>query len=155
MPTGPILDPDSPLHRVRRHVFAIAAATGHVPQAAQIAAALTIPLGEVERALEALAAGRVLVLAPNGGEIWTANPFCAVLSGFRVRSRDVVYQGICIWDALGIAAALDQDALIEAPCGDCGDSMQLEVCSGELTSAEGLVHFAVPAARWWDNIGFT
>jgi len=26
---------------------------------------------------------------------------------------------------------------------------------GALRSVEGVAHFAVRAARWWDNIGFT
>ena len=29
-------------------------------------------------------AGKVLILAPNDGNIWAASPFCAVPSGFRV-----------------------------------------------------------------------
>jgi hypothetical protein len=28
------------------------------------------------------------------------------------------YWGICIWDSLGIAAALGQDVIIDATCGD-------------------------------------
>jgi hypothetical protein len=32
--------------------------------------------------------------------------------------------------------------------------MQLEVERGEL-HADGVAHFAVPAAHWWDDIGFT
>jgi hypothetical protein len=33
--------------------------------------------------------------------------------------------------------------------------MRLEVRGGALAHGEGVVHFAVPARRWWDNIGFT
>jgi hypothetical protein len=33
--------------------------------------------------------------------------------------------------------------------------MSLEVSHGRLTGDEGVVHFAVPAHHWWDNIGFT
>lgn len=65
------------------------------------------------------------------------------------------YWGICIWDAMGIAAALGEDAVISAPCGDCGVNMINEIQGGRLARAEGVVHFAIPAKRWWDNIGFT
>src|SRR5919197_5867013 len=108
---------------VRLYVFGEAAATGQIPQPAQISRALGRSEPEVRAALHALAAGKVLILAPNDGNIWAANPFCAVPSGFRVSAAGKRYWGICIWDALGIAAALGTDATITAPCGDCGAGM--------------------------------
>jgi hypothetical protein len=78
-----------------------------------------------------------------------------VPSPFHVRARGTSYRAICIWDALGIAAVLESDPVINAQCGGCGDPMQLEVADGQLTGCEGLIHFAVPAANWWDNIGLT
>jgi Alkylmercury lyase len=140
---------------VRVRLFREAADTGQVPQPPRIAESLNLPLPEVQASIRRLAAGKVLILAPNDGDIWAANPFCAVPSGFRVEAIGRSYWGICIWDSLGIAAALDADAQITAPCGDCGEPMRLEVRGGRLTHAEGIVHFAVPARRWWENIGFT
>jgi hypothetical protein len=153
--TRPPAPADGLAREVRLHVFQRAADTGVVPQPSQIAAALARPQAEVEQALKQLAAGKVLILAPNDGNIWAANPFCAVPSGFRVDARGRTYWGICIWDALGIVAALGADAVIRAPCGDCGDPMLLEIARGTLKQSEGLIHFAVPAHHWWDNIGFT
>ena len=147
--------PESFAEDVRRYVFARAAETGEVPQPPAISEALGRPAEDVRDALKRLAAGKVLILAPNDGNIWTANPFCAVPSGFRVSAGGKTYWGICIWDALGIPAVLGKDAVIEAPCGDCGQSMRLEVRGSKLAAGEGVVHFAVPARRWWDNIGFT
>jgi hypothetical protein len=146
---------DAFLSEVRLHVFARAAETGRIPQPPEIAAALGRPQAEVERALRQLASDKVLILAPNDGNIWAANPFCAVPSPFRVETRGITYWGICIWDALGIAAALGADAVIRAACGDCSEPMLLEITDGKLTRSEGIIHFAVPAHRWWDNIGFT
>jgi hypothetical protein len=140
---------------VRMTLFSVAAATGRVPQARELARALKRSESEVRAALRQLAAARALILAPNDGEIWSAAPFCAVPSAFRVSALGRLYFGICIWDALEIAAALDAAADISAPCGDCGTPMRLEIRHGALSRAEGVVHFAVPAARWWDNIGFT
>jgi len=140
---------------VRIYVFREAAASARVPQAPDISRALGRPESDVRAALHHLAAGKVLILAPNDGNIWAANPFCAVPSGFRVSAGGKRYWGICIWDALGIAAALGTDAVIAAPCGDCGDAMTLEVRGENLVRSEGVVHFAVPAHHWWDNIGFT
>ncbi len=136
-------------------VFTRSAETGRVPQPDDIAAALGHTVDAVKAALKELAANKVLILAPNDGNIWAANPFCAVPSGFRVRAAAKTYWGICIWDALGIAAALRQDALIDATCGDCGEPMRFEIANGVLQPASGVVHFAVPAHHWWDNIGYT
>ncbi len=62
---------------------------------------------DIRAALYELAAARVLILAPNHGNIWAASPFCAVPSGFRVSAAGKQYWGICIWDALGIEAAIN------------------------------------------------
>ena len=140
---------------VRLYVFGQAASTARVPQAQQIAEALKYPVDKIHEALRHLAASKVLILAPNDGNIWAANPFCAVPSGFRVETEGKVYWGICIWDALGISAALGKDARITAFCGDCSEPMSLEVHGGKLVQSEGLIHFAIPAHHWWDNIGFT
>ena len=76
-------------------------------------------------------------------------------SGFRVAAAAKQFWGICIRDAPGIAAAIGSDTIITAPCGDCGVGMTLEVRDGKLVRTEGVVHFAIPAHHWWDNIGFT
>ena len=149
------IDIESLARDVRVYVFREAAETGQVPQAQAISRALGRGEADVRAALHHLANGKVLILAPNDGNIWAANPFCAVPSGVRVTASDKRYWGICIWDALGIAAALGTDAVITAPCGDCGVGMTLEVRAGKLVRGEGVVHFAVPAHHWWDNIGFT
>lgn len=142
-------------HAVRVHVFEQAAVTGSVPQAHQIAEALGVSTSDVRAALQRLAAGKVIILAPNDGDIWAANPFCAVPSGFRVEANGTRFWGICIWDALGIVAALHaSDAVVRAPCGDCGDLLEIEFRDGELVRSEGVIHFAVPARLWWENIGF-
>lgn len=147
--------PEELARAVRLYVFQESAATGQVPQPPQISRALGRDEPDVRAALQALAAGKVLIMAPNGGDIWAANPFCAVPSGFRVAAGGKRYWAICIWDALGIAAALAADAVITAPCGDCSTRMVLEVREGQLVRQEGVVHFAVPAHHWWDNIGYT
>jgi Alkylmercury lyase len=140
---------------VRLYVFRQAADTAVVPSPAEIAAALDRPQPEIEESLRRLAAGRVLILAPNTTNIWAANPFCAVPSNFRVSTFGRTYWGICIWDALGIPAALKADATVTARCSDgCEQEIVLEVKDGELVRSEGIVHFGVPAARWWENIGF-
>jgi len=146
---------ESLLRDVRLHVFEETARTTRVPQPAQIASALGRPEAEIQAALQQLAAGRVLILAANGTDIWAANPFCAVPSPFTVDAGGKSYFGICIWDALGVVAALGKDAVVRTCCGDCSAPLELEVTGGRLTRGEGVIHFGVPAHHWWDNIGFT
>ena len=139
---------------VRLHVFRLAAETARVPKPDEIAAALDRSPPEIEKALNRLAAARLLVLAPGTTNVWIAPPFCAVPTDFRVGAAGRTYWGICIWDALGIPAALQADATITARCGDCGEALGLEVRDGALVRSEGVVHFAVPARHWWENIAF-
>jgi len=71
-------DLDARAHDVRLYVFRETAATGQVPQPPQISRALQRSEADVRSALHVLATGKVLILAPNDGNIWAANPFCAV-----------------------------------------------------------------------------
>ena len=97
-----------------------------------------------------------LVLQPDGTEIRMLNPFSAVETAYRVEAGGRSWFANCAWDALGIPAALHVDGRIDAACPDCGDRLELEVRDGELVrGAELLVHFVVPARRWWDDIAFT
>jgi len=145
-----------PLDRdVRLHIFRQATETAHVPRADEIAAALGRPQAEIEESIQRLADGHALILAPGTTNIWAADPFCGVPSNFRVSALGRTYWGICIWDALGIPAALHSDATVTARCGDCDQEIVLDVRGGALARGEGIVHFGVPAAKWWDNIAFT
>jgi hypothetical protein len=47
------------------------------------------------------------------------------------------------------------DGVVDTSCPDCGEPLELRIGDGELEPVDAVVHFAVPAARWWDNIGFT
>jgi len=57
--------------------------------------------------------------------------------------------------ALGVAAALHDDADVATTCGDCGEAMSLEVRDGAPLPQDCAIHFAVPAAHWWDDIVYT
>ena len=109
----------------------------------------------VEVSLRRLADGHVLVLAPGTPYIWMANPLSALPTPFRFEARDGAWFGNCIWDALGISAMLGVDGSVSSWCADCGAPLVITIQDGTLRPAEGVVHFAVPAARWWDDIGFT
>jgi len=140
---------------VRREIYDAVMKIGQPPLAREVAALLGVGLGDTQTSFERLAAGHVLVLQEGSAEILMAAPFSAVPTPFAVHAQGRQYFGNCIWDALGIPAMLKRDARVTASCGCCGLSMPLEVRGGELQPTEGVVHFAVPARRWWENIVFT
>lgn len=118
-------------------------------------ATLAATRAEVSAALQRLAAAHVLVLQPGSDEILMAAPFSAVPTPFPLTTARQSYYGNCIWDALGAAAMLNEDAVISTACGCCGTSMALAVRGNDLQAPTSFVHFALPAARWWDDIVFT
>src|SRR5262245_29098203 len=135
---------------VREYVYRITVQHGRPPHAAEAAAALGVSPGEVLDLFRKLGSRRLLALAPDSGEIVMAPPFSAVPTSFRVAVRDRSYFANCVWDSYGIAAALHEDADVEASCACCGEPMSLAVREGRPVPAEGIAHFAVPAAHWWD-----
>ena len=140
--------------RVRTHVYGSFVRDGVAPTAAETGAALGIedPEGSYRRLHDAHA----LVLHPGSTEIRMLNPFSTVETPHRVEAAGRSWYGNCAWDALGIPAALHADGRVDTACPDCGERLELEVRDGELVGgADLLVHFVVPARRWWDDIGFT
>jgi hypothetical protein len=141
---------------VRLAVYRKIVEEGGPPTAPEMAVGLGVQTLDVEASLRRLADGHVLVLAPGTPYVWMANPFSALPTPFEVEVGDRLYFGNCIWDALGIPACLHADARIRTYCPDCSEPLSLGVRDGELgSSAEGVIHFAVPAAHWWDDIGST
>jgi hypothetical protein len=96
--------------------------------------------------------GHMLVLQPTG-EILMAPPFSAVPTPFITEVEGRRWFGNCIWDGLGIIAALHIDGRVLTSCASSGEKLELNVSGGVLTG-EGVVHFALPARRWWDDIVF-
>lgn len=140
---------------VRMHLMERFLAEGRPPSVAESAVALDASEEDVAAAYRRLQEQRVIVLAPGTLDVWMAAPLSAVPTPFPVETERGTYFGNCIWDALGIPAMLGCDATIAASCADCGDPLPIRVRNGELRDGDGVAHFAVPAARWWDNIGHT
>lgn len=138
---------------LRLRIYDYFVGRGRPPMPAELAADLGIPSVEIEDAYRRLADAHVIVLAPGTPYIWLANPLSALPSPYSVQTRDGHWWGVCIWDAMGILAMLDSDGVISALCPDCSEPLRLEVRDGEI-AGPGVVHYAVPAAHWWDDIGF-
>ena len=143
-------------NRVRLHIYERFLAEGRPPTTVETAEALEIPAEESEAAYRRLEQGRVIVLAPGTTNVWMANPLSAVPTRFRVVTDDGrSWWGNCVWDGLGVLAMVGSDGMVDSSCPDCGEKIELRVEDGKLQPVDAVIHFAVPAARWWENIAFT
>ncbi len=140
---------------VRVRIFERLAETGSAPSSAELARTLGWRRDEVREALFRLASRRAVVLDPESGEIWMAGPFSAVPTAFRVVAEGRAWWANCAWDSLGVPATLSISARVETRCGDCGEPLTFEVDAGRGPRGEGVVHLALPAARWYEDIGYT
>ena len=140
---------------VRLEVYRYFTDQGRPPVPAEVADTLATDQGSVEDSLRRLAEAHVLVLVPGAPYIWMAMPLSAIPTPFRVEIDGRRFFGNCIWDALGVVAMLGGTGTVTTWCPDCDEQMSVTVAEGRIAPGGGVVHFAVPAARWWDDIGFT
>ncbi len=142
-------------NRVRLEIYGRLLDDGRPPTVGETASALREAEHEVEAAYRRLEEAHVIVLAPGTMNVWMANPLSAIPTSFRVETEHGSHWGNCVWDGLGVIAMLGRDGTLATSCPDCGERMSLSVRDGELTPTAGVAHFAVPAARWWENIAYT
>jgi len=126
--------------------------TGETPAVATLASLVSSPVEGVRASLRRMHDAHMLVLQPTG-EILMANPFSGVPTAFVAEVDGRRWFGNCIWDALGIIATLHADGRVLTSCGTSCEALELSVRCGVLTG-QGVVHFAVPARRWWEDIVF-
>jgi hypothetical protein len=147
---GPVLE------EVRLAVYGHFVVRQRAPSVEEVSKRTGRPDAEVSSAFRELAEAHVLVLRPGTDEVRMAMPFSAVPTGFTVRVGERSWWANCAWDALGVLAALDADGEVVADDPSGGEDLRVRVEDRKLDPpAEGVVHFAVPAARWWEDIGFT
>ncbi len=140
---------------IRRAVYHHFASTGHAPLLADVAAQCACSEDDVRAAYARLRANRVLLLEPDGETIRMAPPFSGVPTPHTVEAGRQTYFANCAWDALGIPAALHQEAVVRSSCGQSGARLRLRVGPDGPEPSRWLFHCQVPAARWWADLVFT
>jgi len=141
---------------VKLNIYDTIARTTRPPNTFEVSRALDAPLPEVEAAFTRLHQKRLLVPEPGDpSRIRMAPPFSGIPIPFPVKVQDKLYYANCVWDALGIHEALHQDAVIEASDAHSDEPITLEIVNGQPVAKPCVIHFAVPAARWWDDIIYT
>ena len=141
---------------VKLHIYETIAQTTKPPTSSEAAKALKTAVVDIEAAFDRLHKKRLLVPEPGDpSRIRMAPPFSGIETPFRVKAQGKVYYANCAWDALGIPAALHADAEIEAADGQTDEPILLTVKNGKPIPQPCAIHFAVPAARWWQDIVYT
>ena len=130
---------------------------GHMPTTCEIGAHFGVAEPAARAALAEARVGKTLLVHPTSGELWMAGPFAAAPTSYRVIGRRATWWANCAWDMLGIPVIVGEPVEIEAACTDCGAPVRLHVdpATGPAPMSGAVVHFLVPARRWYDDIGFT
>ena len=144
-------------NKVRHFIYQTFISTSKPPTTAETAKRFQLSISRIESTFERLAASHDIALAPGSHSIWMAHPFSALPTNYTAQINQKKYYGNWIWDVFGIAAIVGKDAEGHTPCGcgECNDHLDLLVGKNQLITSEWLVHFVVPAKRFWEKIGFT
>lgn len=122
------------------------------PTAEDLAVASGETVEDVREALHSLRDQHLLAFDDEGDLVVMAHPFSGVETGYRSRVAGDWWYANCAWDSLAILALLgDGQAEIE----DLGRRLEWSVVEGQVEPEGAMVHLLVPAARFWDDIGFT
>ena len=141
---------------VKLVIYETIARTTRIPSSGEIGQMLNRSPDEVQASFLRLHQKRLVVPEPNDpSRLRMAPPFSGIETSFPVHIAGNTYFANCVWDALGIAAALKEDATIPAKDGHTNEPVKLEVKEGSVLPQDCVIHFAVPAAFWWKDIIYT
>ena len=145
----------TPVERaVRLFIYRHFLETTQAPDMSTLAQSVDVAEQAVAAALRRLADLHALVLAPASLRIWMAHPFSAVPTAFPVVTGGRTYWANCAWDAAGVLSLAGQDGETSTRCADCGADVSMSVREGQMIG-DGVVHFAVPPRRFWENVAYT
>ena len=137
---------------MRRQIYRFWCERGRPPGIAESAAGGGVSTEEARAARQRLHEAHMLLLEADGERIRMANPLSGVATGFRARVDGIWLDANCAWDAPGIAAMLGRDAELELRCSPDDEIVRCRVRDGRLEGVEGLVHFALPFRRWYEDL---
>jgi hypothetical protein len=139
---------------VRNATYRLFAELGRAPTTGEVAEAVDRRDADVVAAWRRLHDAHALVL-DDGGDLLMANPFAARPTDFVVEAAGRSWFANCGWDAFGIGAALHVDSEFDSHCPDCGEALHVRVRDGLPDDRSLVFRVPVPAAQWWNDIGFT
>jgi hypothetical protein len=139
---------------VRAAVYRHLLDTGSAPSAEDLAVVLDAPPDTVRSALRALADDHALVLQPDGASIRMAHPFSGVATDASVAIGARTWFANCVWDGLSIIGLLGGSGRLTTHSPASGTPIVFDVAD-HVVRGHAIAHFLVPAARFWDDIGYT
>lgn len=145
-------DTPSALWQMRHRIYQGLARTGAPPSLDELARDLDLTEEDARATLRELGDRHAVTLTEDGDAVQMANPFSAVPTPFHVHADGVDYWANCAWDMLGVPAALDADATIQAVYASDDAPVELRVENGRVLGAPGIVHFEKPFRTWYDDI---
>jgi hypothetical protein len=114
--------------KIKLKIYEMIASSAVMPTSIDIAEELGETVEDVEASFNRLYTKRLLVLEPDKtSEIRMAPPFSGIETPFLVEVGEKSYYANCVWDAFGVAAALNTDATIRASDGYTGELLTLEI----------------------------
>lgn len=138
---------------VRAEIYRVFRERSAAPTVEELANRLGLPVAQIREALHVLADAHSIVLLPGTDSIWMAHPFSGVATDFVVTVGERTWFANCAWDGLSILALLGDGAL-DTHSPVTGEPIRFTVRDRQV-SGDGVIHFLVPAANFWDDIGFT
>jgi Alkylmercury lyase len=139
---------------LRRFVYDEILATGHPPRAERIGREFGTDRQSAVQALRGLDVGKTVLVHPTTGEIWMAGPFSAGRTTYEIIGAKQRWWANCAWDMFGVAVIVNEPVRFEATCAHCDEQFTITGDPAQVAT-DWLIHFLVPARRWYDDIGFT
>ena len=141
--------------RMRMFVYDRLIANGSMPSIDEIASRLGLARDDAKKRLADLRIGKTILVHPTTGELWMAGPFSSKKTQYRVVGRRASWWANCAWDMFGVAVIVGEAVRIDTHCTECGDPWTLTADPHAPPAQEGIVHFLLPARKWYEDIGFT
>ena len=139
--------------QIRHYIYQTFVEATQPPTVERSAKHFVASANEIRQAYQRLHNHHHIFLEPNTTQIRMANPFSAVETRYQVQVEDRMYWANCVWDSLGIAAALKLDADIMAHDLLTDDIITYAVRDRVLEAPDNLLtHFALPVRRWYDDL---
>jgi hypothetical protein len=141
---------------LRIFVYDRLVSAGHAPTSREIGAHFDLSPEDARARLAGLKIGKTVLVNPTTHEIWMAGPFAAAKSAYRLSDGKTTWWANCAWDMFGVAMIVGRPMTAETSCPDCAERVAIE-CDPDHPPVEGqaVVHFLLPARRWYEDIGFT
>ena len=146
---------------VRKYIFDHFEEYTTAPVLEQIMREFELDRASAFKVLADLQTARHIALLTGTQRILMAFPFSSIVTPFSVKvaGKAKGYFANCAWDAVAIHVALAKEQWISSYCHHCSQDIGIHLKDRRVISQHSayqpLVHLALPASKWWENIVLT